>query len=385
MLSPVSESELAEMVQGAGGPLRIVGGGTRDIGAPVAAQDLSTSRLSGVSLYEPGALTLVAGAGTPLSEIEAILAAENQRLAFEPMDHRVLLGTTGTPTLGGVVATNASGARRIAVGACRDHLLGVRFVDGRGQVLKNGGRVMKNVTGYDLVKLLAGAYGTLGVVSEVSLKVLPRPETQATVVLHGLSLPDSVAAMSAALGSPFEVTGAAAREGDTFLRIEGFEASVAYRARQLTALLAPRGEVSVIDHAGSEALWKEITDVADLARAEVVTRVSVAPGDAPALAEAHLAEFGGALRLDWGGGLMWFAAAAEAAPEHCARAHRALQHAAASAPSRGHATLIKAPAALRETVPVFQPEAAGVAALSRGLRARFDPRAILNPGLMGDA
>ncbi|QXT39569.1 FAD-binding protein [Gymnodinialimonas ceratoperidinii] len=385
MLSPADENELAEMVRGASGPLRIVGGGTRDIGVPVEGEVLSTAGLSGISLYEPGALTLVAGAGTPLAEIKAVLAAENQRLAFEPMDHRALLGSTGAPTLGGVVATNASGARRIAVGACRDHLLGVRFVDGSGQVLKNGGRVMKNVTGYDLVKLMAGAYGTLGVLSEVSLKVLPRPEISATVVLHELSLSESVAAMSAALGSPFEVTGAAARRGDTCLRIEGFEASVAYRARQLSDLLAPRGEVSVLDHDASEAIWRKITDVADFAASAAVTRVSVAPGDAPALAEAHLAEFGGALLLDWGGGLMWFASAADSTAEDQARAHLALQHAVGSTPSRGHATLIKAPAVLRKSVPVFQPEAPGIAALSCGIRARFDPRAILNPGLMRGA
>nr|MCW1951684.1 FAD-binding protein [Octadecabacter sp.] len=140
-----TEQDLAEAVKSATGPLRIQGGGTRNIGNPVDGDVLSTAGLSGITLYEPGALTLVAQAGTPVAEIEAALDVENQRLAFEPMDHRALLGTKGAPTIGGVVATNASGPRRISVGACRDHLLGVRFVDGAGTIIKNGGRVMKNV------------------------------------------------------------------------------------------------------------------------------------------------------------------------------------------------------------------------------------------------
>ena len=208
-MTPQTEQELADVIASAKGPLRISGGGTRPIGNPVVGEALSTSGLSGISLYEPGALTIVAQAGTPVAEIEAALDSENQRLAFEPMDHRAMLGTDGMPTIGGVVSGNISGSRRISVGACRDHMLGVRFVDGAGMITKNGGRVMKNVTGYDLVKLLSGAYGTLGVLTEVSLKVLPKPETSATLYLNGLDLSRAVEAMSKALGSPYEVTGAA--------------------------------------------------------------------------------------------------------------------------------------------------------------------------------
>ena len=181
MLRPDTEAELARMLAAADGPLRVQGGGTRPIGGPVEGTPLTTSRISGIELYEPGALTMVAKAGTPLAEIEAALAEEGQRLAFEPIDHRGLLGTEGTPTVGGVFAANVSGPRRIQCGAARDFLLGVRFVDGAGRVVKNGGRVMKNVTGYDLVKLMAGAHGTLGVLTEVALKVLPVPEMSATL------------------------------------------------------------------------------------------------------------------------------------------------------------------------------------------------------------
>jgi glycolate oxidase FAD binding subunit len=207
MLRPETEADLAEIVRGANASLSVRGGGTRHVPAP--GEPLTTAGLAGITLYEPGAMTLVARAGTPLAEIEAALSAENQRLPFEPMDHRGLMGTDGAPTIGGAVALNVSGPRRVAAGACRDSLIGVRFVDGTGTVVKNGGRVMKNVTGYDLVKLLAGSRGTLGVLTEVSLKVLPAAATEATLMLEGLSVPEAVRAMSAGLSSPFEVTGAA--------------------------------------------------------------------------------------------------------------------------------------------------------------------------------
>ncbi|CAN0269046.1 unnamed protein product, partial [Chrysoparadoxa australica] len=201
-MRPESEAELAEMIAGAREAFHIRGGGTRAIGVTTAPQVLETGGLAGITLYEPGALTLVARAGTPLVEIEAALAAEGQRLAFEPMDHRGLLGTQGAPTIGGVVAANVSGPRRVQAGACRDFMLGVRFVDGTGTVVKNGGRVMKNVTGYDLVKLISGSWGTLGVLTEVSLKVLPQPETAACVMIDGLSEAEAQEVMSRAITSP---------------------------------------------------------------------------------------------------------------------------------------------------------------------------------------
>ncbi|MFT4149400.1 MAG: FAD-binding protein [Paracoccaceae bacterium] len=362
-MKPASEAELAEMIRGANGPLRIVGGGTRGIG-DVSGEMLETGGLAGILMYEPGALTLVAGAGTPLAEIETALAAEGQRLAFEVPDLRGLLGRAGASTLGGVVAANASGPRRVQAGACRDSLLGVRFVDGSGMVVKNGGRVMKNVTGYDLVKLMAGSHGTLGVLTEVAFRVLPVPEVAATLALRGLEDGRAVAAMAAALGGPFDVTGAAHWPGQgTFLRIEGFADSVAYRADRLAAVLAPFGGAERVE----DDPWPAIRDVAAFhGREGDVWRVSAKPSDAPGIVARAGA---GAALYDWGGGLVWLLV--EPGTDLRARI----------APFAGHATRVRGTGG---GIPAFQPETAPVAALSRGLRAKFDPRGILNTGLMGD-
>lgn len=364
-MRPESEAELAEMVRGAAGPLSLRGGGTRGPLAPGAGLDLTA--LAGVRLYEPGALTLVAGAGTPLEEIEAVLAGEGQVLPFEPPDLRALLGRAGRSTIGGVAAANASGPRRVRAGAARDSLIGVRFVDGRGAVIRSGGRVMKNVTGLDLVKLMAGAHGTLGVLSEVAFKVLPAPEAVASLCLHGLSPERAVAAMAAALGSPFEVSGAAHVTGraETHLRIEGFAPSVAYRLERLGALMAGQGaEMSVSPEPG--ALWRALRDAAPLAGgAGDLWRLSVQPSAAPGLV-ARLPEGAGTL-LDWGGGLIW------------ARVPEGTDLRARLAGVPGHARLMRSASGL----PAFAPETPGVARLSGGLRAAFDPRGILNRGIMG--
>ncbi len=378
MMKPDSEAALAEMLQSAQAPVRIQGGGTRRIGVQGAQDTLSVAGLSGVRLYEPGALTIVAGAGTPLTEIETVLAQENQRLAFEPMDHRGLLGTSGTPTIGGVVAANVSGPRRIQVGGCRDALLGVRFVDGLGRILKNGGRVMKNVTGYDLVKLMAGSWGTLGVLSEVSLKVQPVPEAVAVVSIAGLSERAAVRALSRALGSPFDVTGAAHMPSgpdgtpQTLIRIEGFADSVSYRAERLQALLAEFGLGTVeTDPERAAALWRWVRDVqAFHGQPGDVWRFSVKPSEGPDLAEHLTRRWPQAQVLyDWGGGLVW-----ALLPQGVDARVSGLQ---------GHGTLIRASAETLAQVPAFHPEPAALAAISAGLRAKFDPKSILNPGLMG--
>ena len=365
-----NEEELSAYVAKADGPLAVQGGGTRGIAQ--VGDVLSVAGLSGVTLYEPGALTLVAQAGTPVGEVEKELAKHDQRLAFEPMDHRGLLGTKGAPTIGGVFAANVSGPRRIAVGAARDFLLGVRFVDGQGKIVKNGGRVMKNVTGYDLVKLMSGSFGTLGVLSEVSLKVLPKPETEATLVLSGLSDLAAVEALSKAMGSPFEVTGAAhdPQAGQTLLRIEGFEASVSYRIGKLRDLLGA-AQMETLPADDSRAKWVDLRDVAAFQGVEGdVWRVSCKPSGGPGLAakagaQAHV--------FDWAGGLIWL----RVVPGCDLRARLGAFD--------GHATLVRASPETKAQLGVFQPEAPGVAKLSAGLRARFDPRGIFNTGLMGDA
>ena len=358
-------------------PLRIVGGGTRQgIGNPVDGGVVSTADLSGISLYEPGALTIVVGAGTPMTEIEATLAAEGQQLAFEPMDHRGIFGSVGEPTIGAVVAGNVSGPGRIQAGACRDAMLGVRFIDGRGDVIANGGRVMKNVTGYDLVKLMTGSWGTLGVLTEVALKVLPAAEASATVAVSGLDDAAAIAALSAALGSPYDVNGAAFMGGKALVRVAGFHSQIAHRVPALSETLAPFGAVEVIEDDASDALWRDVRDVAPFhGGSEAVWRVSVKPTDGPKLVEAirQSGEFEAV--YDWGGGLVWLRT-----PDMGDAGAATIR--AQTAMRGGHATLIRASAETRQTVAVFEPEAAPVAALTTRIRRQFDPAGILNAGLM---
>ncbi len=384
-LLPIDEAEVADIIAVAAGrrtPLAIIGGGTRNgLGRPVqAAAALSTAELRGVTLYEPAELVISAKAGTPLSEIEALLAENGQRLTFEPPDHRGLYGSTGEPTIGAVAAANLSGPRRIMGGAARDGLIGLRAVTGRGEVVKSGGRVMKNVTGYDLVKFLAGSYGTLAVLSEVTFKVLPAPETEATLVIEGLDDAAAVAALSAALATPFSVTGAAhvplssKGPGRTCIRLEGFAASVADRAGRMRAM-GPFSGAALLDEAQSVALWRSIRDLDALSAPDraPVWRLSLKPGSAPPLVEALHRTFACSALYDWGGGLVWIAGGD--GPDAGAAAIRA-----AVAAVGGHATLARAPDDVRNVVDVFQPLPEPLMALTRKLKESFDPVGILNPG-----
>jgi glycolate oxidase FAD binding subunit len=387
-LKPVDEAELAAAVREAATrktPLAVEGGGTRrGLGRPMqTAATLSTAKLRGVTLYEPTELVISARAGTPLSEVEATLAKYGQRLAFEPMDHRYLERTEGEPTIGGVVAANVSGPRRIEAGAARDTLIGVRAVTGRGEAVKSGGRVMKNVTGYDLVKFLAGSYGTLAVLSEVTFKVLPKPETEATLVLPGLDERKAVAALSRALGSPYGVSGAAhlpalgARWSETLLRIEGFADSVAHRMGRLAAELSEFGRSETMDVDDSVRMWRRVRDAAALGGADnaPIWRISAKPSDAPFVAEHVRRAFQCTVLYDWGGGLLWIAGG------EGTDAGAAVVRAAVAAVG-GHATLVRASDDVRLAVPVFEPQPAPVMALSRRLKEAFDPEGILNPGRM---
>ncbi|MGB0959375.1 MAG: glycolate oxidase subunit GlcE [Halocynthiibacter sp.] len=360
MSMPKTEQELSEMVIAAKDPVWVQGVGSH-ISAPKDMSVLSTAALSGVTLYEPGALTLVAQAGTPIDEIETLLKSENQRLAFEPPKFK--FGGDGASTLGGVCAMNLSGPRRISVGACRDFMLGVRFVDGAGRVLSNGGRVMKNVTGYDIVKLMSGSHGTLGVMTEISLKVLPDVEETATLAVHGLDIEGATKTMARAMGSPFEVSGAAYLMGTVYLRVEGFSQSVAYRIQSLKALISGADMEVVPD---PKTLWSDLRDVTALSEKEGdLWRVSIKPSDAPEVAaRLSMAD----LQFDWAGGLVW------------AQVPRGTDLRGVLMGISGHATLMRGDGTAQSR---FQPEAKAVAKLSAALRARFDPRGILNQGLMG--
>ncbi len=389
-LTPNSETQIVDMVRAAraaGEPFEIVGGGTRKgLGGPVqAAGTLSLEKLGGVTLYEPGALSLMAKAGTPVAEIERVLAEQGQRLSFEPMDHRALFATTGEPTIGGVVAANVSGPRRIIAGACRDSLIGVRFVNGNGEIINNGGRVMKNVTGLDLVKLMAGSFGTLGVLSEVSFKVLPASERQATLVFDALGVKAAVGVLSGALGSPFEVTGAAhlpenthagQKPAMTLLRVEGFATQVDYRLDRLRQTIGAGLDSRVVEGKEHEALWRYVRDVEVFkGTGHQVWKLSVKPGDAPAIDKDLRARIKARTVFDWGGGLIWVGVENNKTAE-AQTIRRVVGR------YGGHATLVRAPDALRSAIAPFQPQARRIAEISTAMRNRFDPDGIFNPGRM---
>ncbi|AWB23429.1 FAD-binding protein [Methylobacterium currus] len=383
---PRSEAEAATLIGGAAARrerLRLVGGGTRaGIGRP--AQDeatLSAAGLTGITLHEPAELVIAARAGTPLAEVEARLAEGGQMLPFEPMDHRALLGTSGEPTIGAVAAGNISGPRRIAGGAARDSLIGVRFVNGRGEAVKSGGRVMKNVTGLDLVKLMAGSWGTLGFLTEVTFKVLPVPERTATLVLSGLDDARAVEAMSLALGSPFEITGAAhLPEGidgpaRTLLRIEGFSASIDYRLGELTRLLRRFGKPDTREGEPAATLWRSVRDVLPFAGGDdAVWRVSTAPSRGPTVTAAIAAARPARWFYDWGGGLVWLATPATG--------DAGASDVRAALGGAGHATLVRAPDPVRAAVPVFEPLSEPLMRITAGLKAAHDPAGLFNPGRM---
>jgi glycolate oxidase FAD binding subunit len=396
VFTPSSAAETLAVVQWAtaeGAPLEVVGQGSkRGIGRPVQAQHtLDLSDLAGITLYEPEELVLSARAGTPLAEIEAAVAAKGQELAFEPMDYGPLLGgTPGRGTIGGVLAANLSGPRRLKAGAARDHVLGIRAVSGRGEAFKSGGRVVKNVTGYDLSKALAGSWGTLAVVTDVTFKVLPAAETETTLVLRGLLDDAAVAAMALAAGSPAEISGAAhlpemaaaAIPGDrlagvsaTLLRVEGFGPSVAYRIAHLRAQFGGGGAIDEIAGEESRALWRAVRDCLPFAGGEApVWRVSMAPSAGHLMAMALRMQAAAQIFYDWAGGLIWVRMQGDPEPDLV----RALVHRHGG----GHATLVRAPASVRAAVPVFEPQPPALAALSARLKEQFDPKGILNPGRM---
>ncbi len=404
LLKPREASEVEAAVQWAlagGKTLEVAGRGTKRAIGRAAQWDatLDLSGLSGVTLYEPEELVLSAKAGTPLAEIESLVANSKQELAFEPMDYGPVLGATpGGGTIGGVIAANLSGPRRIKAGAARDHFLGFSAVSGRGETFKSGGRVVKNVTGYDLCKLLAGSWGTLAAMTEITVKVLPRAETAATVLLLNLDVGAARKAMAAAAGSYGDVSAVAhlpaaiaariaatagAAAAVTAFRLEGVAPSVAQRKTVLEELLAPFGTLGALDEAASHGFWRAVRDVMPFAAdgpsgARDLWRISTAPAYGPEVGRRLAEQADAELLYDWAGGLIWAALPPAAA---AADAHAPLVR-AAIAEAGGHATLIRAPAAVRAAVDVFTPEPPPLAALTRRVRDGFDPNGVLNPGRM---
>jgi len=397
---PENVDQVAEAVAWAAAeetPLEVIGRGSmRGFGRPVqAGHGIDLSALSGITLYEPEELVLSARAGTPMAEIRAVLAEKNQHLAFEPADLGPLYGVAaGAGSIGGALACNLAGPRRLKAGAARDHFLGLHAVSGRGEAYKSGGRVVKNVTGYDLCKLLAGSHGTLSVLAEVTVKVMPVPEKTRTVLLHGLDDARAGTAMQRAMNSAHEVSGAAhlpppiaaaihaPRVADvgaavTALRVEGPGVSVDYRCAALRRELADLGETSELHSQNSTLLWEEVRDVRPLlGKADAALwRLSVPPSAGPPVAARIVAEGKAHYYFDWAGGLVWLALPPDGdAGETLVR--RAL------AADGGHATLMRAPAEVRAVVPVFQPQDAANAALTARVKDSFDPNRILNPGRM---
>ncbi len=376
---PASADEVAEIVAAAGASGRkveVIGGGTkRALGGSPADVSLSTGKLTRVIDYQPDELVLTAQPGVRLKDIEKLVAAQGQMLAFEPPRWTKLLGVKGEPTLGGVLAANLSGPRRVRAGAARDHFLGFDAVSGRGERFKAGGRVVKNVTGYDLMKLMAGSWGTLAVLTEVTIKVMPAPRTETTLLLFGLADVRAAEAMRLAMNGPYEVSGAAhlpafaahqpplkAQMPTTALRLEGFEASVAARAEALKAALKGFGIVERLNARHSRSFWGQIREVeAFKADPRPLWRLSMPPADGWRAAHA----LPGHALYDWAGGLVWLLADVDAATVRTRVRDLG-----------GHAVCLRG-------APAFEPPTGALGALSVRVKAAFDPLGVLNPGRMG--
>jgi glycolate oxidase FAD binding subunit len=396
--APDTVEELAYLVAEAADtrtPLEVMGRGTkREVGRPVQyGAVLSTENLTGIQLYEPSELVLVARAGTPIAQIEQALTEHDQEMPFEPIDLGPVLGFgRGQGTVGGMVATNFSGSRRVLSGSVRDHVLGVQAVNGSGETIRAGGRVMKNVTGYDLSRALSGSWGTLAVMTEVAIKVLPAQREVRTVLCFGLADPNGIEALCLAVGTPFEVSGTvhmhaelAERLSDqeianagasvTAIRVENFPASARYRSSRLKQMLQAYAPALELDTLRSRAFWDEIRTLKMFQTDRPLWRISTVPTAAAKLVHNLARKIDVRVLYDWSGGLVWL----ETPPISDAGAVEIRRNLAEIG---GHATLIRAEAPARAAIDVFQPLDKPVMALTASLKRAFDPVGILNPGRM---
>jgi glycolate oxidase FAD binding subunit len=376
---PRTVQELADYVA-IGAKLEIVGSGTkRGLGRPLQAETvLDMSGFTGISLYEPEELVLEAAAGTPLKEIENALAENNQQLAFEPPDYSKLLGVRHKGTLGGLMACGLSGPRRIKAGAARDHILGIAGVSGRGEIFKAGGRVVKNVTGFDLAKLMTGSYGTLAALTSITVKVVPAADMEETLVFSGLSDAKAIQAMSLAMQSACDVSGVAHLPGipsKTLFRLEGIQPSVVYRRQKLASHLKIFGASDHLDENESRLEWKAIRDVERLSTddARFVWKLSVTPSKAAETVARISKQLDVQYFYDWAGGLVWLGVP---------RSNQAYAYIIRNCVEDGHSTLFRAEEDVRERIEVFEPQLPALSALTRRVKISFDPHGVFNHGRM---
>ena len=366
-------------------PLSIVAGGTKtQFGNPTSTDhQLDISNMTGIIDYEPEELIITAHAATPLSEIEKLLDDNGQMLSFEPPHISHLYGTETDGTIGGVIATNLSGPRRLSAGAARDFLLGFEAVSGRGSIFRSGSKVVKNVTGYDLSKLICGSFGTLAIMDELTLKVLPAPETSISLVIGCASVEKAAAAARAAMQTAYEPSATAILPQSTHplsrqaaiavIRLEGVRVSVEDRAAHLQNSLSEFGHPDRVDEQASQQLWADIRDGQLLApTASQIWRISTAPTAGPILFDQLQEQLDCHGYMDWAGGLLWLSCEDE-------QAHSLIRETLAKA-GGGHATLMRADEALRSEISVFEPQAKALAALNERIQQAFDPKRILNPG-----
>lgn len=397
---PAAEWELQTMVSKLAREKRgieIVGHGALRNTGRVAKSDvvLTTAGLKGITLYEPTELVMSARAGTPLYEIEAVLAARGQMLAFEPIDLGPATGAPGGAlSIGGVFATNFSGSRRISAGSARDNLLGLRAVNGRAELFKSGGRVMKNVTGIDIARGLTGSWGTLAIMTEVTFKVSPLPQTMQTLAFVGLPDDLAIEAMNVAMATPLEVSGAvhlprncAARirtpkisgldQSLTLLRLETFAAAIDERREKLKAALKVYGTPLDLGPEETFSLWSEFRalSIMPFSTETSLWRISALPTKAAEIVFAIQKFMDAVAFYDWAGGLIWLEVPA-AADAGAADVRRAV------AVRGGHATLIRAEPEVRSSVDVFEPLKPEIERLTRGIKLAFDPSGLFNRGRM---
>jgi glycolate oxidase FAD binding subunit len=374
MVKPATVEELAELVRSAATPFEIIGIGTkRSLGRPISATPLDLSKFNSILAYEPEELILEAGAGAKLSDIQKLLAKHNQILSFEPPDYAQILGAKHSGSLGGVLACNLSGPRRLKAGAARDHVLGLSGVSGRGEIFHAGARVVKNVTGYDLPRLMAGSYGTLSCFTSIIFKVQPKPEAENTVHVACKTPAEAVQLMMFSLQSSCEISSAAfVPEQGCFLRLEGIGPSIEYRREKLLQLI--KFPTDILGQKPSENLWASLCNVEPFARLphHHIWKISVPPSTAPNLISDLERQFAFEYYFDWAGGLIWLAHAPELNIAAIIRA----------AIFEGHATLFRADEKTRSETEVFHPQPQALHDLSARVKHSFDPKGLFNPGRM---